>query len=100
MWVCILRMQAPSILDTCTTSLISSYEVQIDYTGSDGHSTERSDVPGNITSILMSDYFPGHPLPDTTYNITVVAVNEGGRGITNAPTCTLQYVHLFIIAYA
>ena len=35
----------------------------------------------------MSDYFPEHPLPDTNYAITVVAVNEGGRGITNAPTC-------------
>ena len=86
-YVLCIRMQAPSILDTCTTSLISSYEVQIDYTGSDGRLTERSNVPGNITSILMSDYFPEHPLPDTNYAITVVAVNEGGRGITNAPTC-------------
>ena len=45
----------------------------------------------------MSDYFPGHPLPDTTYNITVVAVNEGGRGITNAPAC--MYICLLLHMY-
>ena len=75
------------ILDTCITSLVSSYEVQIDYANNDGHFTETSIVPGNITSVMMSDYFPGHPLSDTTYNITVFAVNEGGRGAPIAPTC-------------
>jgi len=64
--------------------------VQIDYINNGGHSTERSSVPGDITSILMSDLFVGHPLPDTTYNITVIAVNEGGCSIPNAPTC-MQY---------
>ena len=81
-------VQAPLILNPCTTSLISSYEVQINYiTNNGGHSTDSSRVPGNITSILMSDYFPGHPLSNTTYNITIVAVNEGGRGIANTPEC-------------
>ena len=56
----------------------------------------------------MSDYFPGHPLPDTTYNITVVAVNEGGRGITNAPICkyicllscaVVKYTHTHACSY-
>ena len=56
----------------------------------------------------MSDYFPGHPLPDTTYNITIVAVNEGGRGITNAPTCkciclllciVMKYTHTYVFSY-
>ena len=80
-------LQAPLILNTCTTSLISSYEVQITYSNNNGHSTDISIVPGNVTSVMMSDYFPGHPLPDTTYNITVVAVNEGGRGVATAPIC-------------
>ena len=80
-------LQAPLILNTCTTSLISSYQVWIDYTNKDGHSTDTSIVPGNIASVMMSDYFPGHPLPDSTYNITVVAVNEGGRGVANARIC-------------
>ena len=74
------------MLDTCTTSLISSYEVRIDYTNKDGRSTDTSIVPGNITSVMMSDYFPEHPLPDTKYTITVVAINEGGRGTSNTPT--------------
>ena len=80
-------LQAPLILNTCTTSSISSYEIRIVYSNNDGRSTETGIVPGNVTSVMMSDYFPGHPLPDTTYNITVIAVNEGGRGIAKAPIC-------------
>ncbi|XP_065915415.1 receptor-type tyrosine-protein phosphatase eta-like isoform X2 [Dysidea avara] len=84
-----ISWMAPSILNLCTTSLISSYEVQIDYTNNDGHSTYSRSVPSNITSVLMSDLFVGHPLPGTTYNIVVVAVNEGGHGVAtcNTPTC-------------
>ncbi|XP_065915205.1 uncharacterized protein [Dysidea avara] len=82
-----ISWMAPSILNLCTTSLISSYEVQINYTNNDGRSTDSSSVPGNITSVLMSDLFLGHPLPGTTYNITVVAVNEAGHGVANTPTC-------------
>ena len=87
-----IHVQAPSLLDTCTTSLISSYEVRIDYTNKDGRSTDTSIVPGTITSVMMSDYFPGHPLPDTNYTITVVAINEGGRGTSNIPTCKLLFM--------
>ncbi|XP_065915141.1 mucin-17-like isoform X3 [Dysidea avara] len=82
-----ISWMAPSILNLCTTSLISSYEVQIDYTNNDGRSTDIRSVPGNIVSVLMSDLFVGHPLPGTTYNIAVVAVNEGGRGVANTPIC-------------
>jgi len=87
-------------INTCTTSPISSYEVQIDYINNGGRSTERSSVSGDITSILMSDLFAGHPLPDTTYNITVIAVNEGGRSIANAPTCMcVLYVSIWLCEY-
>ena len=87
-------IQAPSILNLCTTSLISSYEVQINYSNNDGRSSDSRSVPGNITSVLMSDLFLGHPLLGTTYNIAVVAVNEAGHGVANTPTCTyicIQY---------
>ena len=89
-------IQAPLILNSCTTSLISGYEVQILYTNNDGRSTDSRSVPGNITSVLMSDYFPGHPLSNTTYNISVSAVNEGGRGIVNTPTCTCKLLVMYL----
>jgi len=79
-------------LSPCTTSLISSYEVHINYfTNNGGHSTDSSKVPGNITSIFMSEYFRGHPLSSTMYNITVIAVNEGGRGIADTPECKYKW---------
>ena len=95
-YIILYFIQAPLILNPCTTSLISNYEVQIDYTNNDGHSTDSSSVPGNISSILMSDYFPGHPLSNTTYNISVIAVNEGGRGIANTPTCTCRLLVMYL----
>ena len=90
-------IQAPSILNLCTTSLINSYEVQIDYPNNDGRSTDIRSVPGNIVSVLMSDLFVGHPLPGTTYNIAVVAVNEGGRGVANTPICTYICMYMLVI---
>ena len=62
-------------------------QIQIDYSNNDSRSTDSSIVPGNITSVMMSNYFPGHPLPDTNYTITVVAINEGGHGTSNISTC-------------
>ena len=60
-------------------------------------------VPGNITSVMMLDYFPGHPLPDTKYTITVVAINEGGRGTSNTPTSkcisVIMYMQLGKLTY-
>ena len=95
----VIHVQAPSLLDTCTTSLISSYEVRIDYTNKDGRSTDTSIVPGTITSVMMSDYFPGHPLPDTNYTFTVVAANEGGRGASNIPTCKYITVIVYVCSF-
>ena len=89
-------VQAPLILDTCTTSLINSYAVRIDYFNNDVCLTDTSIVPGNITSVMMSDYFPGHPLPDTNYTITVVAINEGGRGTSNIPACKFIFIAIYI----
>ena len=95
-YIILYFIQEPLILNPCTTSLISSYEVQIDYTNNDGRSTDSRSIPGTISSILMSDYFPGHPLSNTTYNISVIAVNEGGRGIANTPTCTCRLLVMYL----
>jgi len=33
-----------------------------------------------MTAVNMSDYFPGHPLVNTQYHVTVSAENSRGRG--------------------
>ena len=76
---CIL--QKPVIEDTCKTSSISGYVVQINYTMSADwlNSDSSATIPADTTEILMSDYFQGHPMTMTAYKILVFALNEGGR---------------------
>jgi len=77
---CIL--QKPMIEDTCKTSSISGYVVQINYTVSADLSNSDSStttIPADTMEILMSDYFQGHPMTITSYKIIVFALNEGGR---------------------
>ena len=73
-------LQDPVIENACNTSPINGYMVQINYTRNNNPISNCSDtIPANSTSILMSNAFPDHLFPMTTYNITVFALNEGGR---------------------
>jgi len=74
------------MIDSCTTTPITHYEVQLNYT-SDGHhhSITSNEIPNDITFIFMSQYFRGHPMPNVEYTVTIFALNEGGYSTPSTP---------------
>ena len=67
--------------DPCTTAPITSYDVQLDFDHDrSSFSICISNISSEITCILMSKYFPNHPITNVKYEVIVFAVNERGRG--------------------
>ena len=80
------KFQAVVVTNRCTPQ-VTGYYITIMF---NGNTLSNSTVKAAIN---VSDYFPGHPLVNTHYDVTVSAVNSRGMGAANAlPISKWMYV--------